>query len=109
MAHDEGLAQILRDDLIDVAGISERNMFGGLCFMLNGNMLCGVSPKRRMFRVGKEREAEARAIDGAGPMNFTGRPMGGMIDVTEQAFQDDARRAQWLALSLTNSRSLPAK
>ncbi len=109
MAHDEGLAQILRDDLIDVAGISERNMFGGLCFMLNGNMLCGVSPKGCMFRVGKEREAEARVIDGAGPMNFTGRPMGGMMDVTEEAFQDDVRRAQWLALSLTNARSLPAK
>ena len=109
MAHDEGLAQLLRDDLIDVAGISERNMFGGLSFMLNGNMLCGVSPRGCMFRVGKELEAEARAIDGAGPMNFTGRPMGGMIDVTEEAFQDDARRALWLALSLTNARSLPAK
>ena len=76
MAHDEGLAQLLRDDLVDVDGISERNMFGGLCFMLNGNMLCGVSPKGCMFRVGKPREDEARAITGAGPMNFTGRPHG---------------------------------
>ena len=109
MAHDEGLAQILRNDLVDVVGISERNMFGGLCFMLDGNMLCGVSPKGGMFRIGKDREAEARAIDGAGPMNFTGRPMGGMIDVTEEAFQGDARRALWLALSLTNARSLPGK
>ncbi len=53
MAHDEGLAHILRDDLIDVAGISERNMFGGLCFMLNGNMLCGVSPKGCSFASAK--------------------------------------------------------
>jgi len=109
MAHDEGLAQILRDDLADIHGISERKMFGGLCFMLNGNMLCGVSPKGCMFRVGKPREDQARAIEGAGPMQFTGRPMGGMIDVTEYAFQDDTRRAQWMALALENARSLPAK
>lgn len=109
MAHDEGMAQILRDDLTDEVGIAERNMFGGLCFMLNGNMLCGVSAKGNMFRVGKEREAAARAIPGAGPMQFTGRPMGGMIDVTDAAFQDDTRRTQWLALALTNARALPAK
>lgn len=84
-------------------------MFGGLCFMLNGNMLCGVSPKGCMFRVGKSREDAARAIQGAGPMDFTGRPMGGMINVTQEGFQDDTRRGQWLALALENARSLPAK
>ena len=109
MAYDQGLAQVLRDDLAGASGITEKKMFGGLCFMLNGNMVCGVHDKGAMFRVGKQREAEARAIKGAGPMNFTGRPMGGMIDVTEEAFADDARRGQWLALSLTNARSLPAK
>ena len=109
MAHDEGLAQILRDDLVDQPGISERNMFGGLCFMLNGNMLCGVSPKGCMFRVGKPREEEARAVEGAGPMQFTGRPMGGMIDVTEEAFQDDDKRTIWLRLAIENASSLPAK
>ena len=109
MAYDEGLAQLLRDDLADEAGVSEKLMFGGLCFMLNGHMLCGVSAKGQMFRVGKSHEAEARAIDGAGPMQFTGRPMGGMIDVTEQAFVDDARRARWLQLAMANARSLPAK
>ncbi len=109
MAYDEGMAQMLRDDLVDVVGITERNMFGGLCFVLNGNMVCGVHTKGSMFRVGKSREAEARAINGAGPMLFTGRAMGGMIDVDEEAFQDDDRRAKWLRLSLTNAQSLPAK
>ncbi len=109
MAHDEGLAQLFRDDLVDVTGITERHMFGGLCFMLNGNMLCGVSPKGCMFRVGKPREEAARAIKGAGPMTFTGRPMGGMIDVTQEAFEDDTRRARWLQLAITNAQSLPAK
>lgn len=109
MAYDEGLAQLLREDLQDVTGITEKKMFGGLCFLFNGHMVCGVSTKGSMFRVGKSRETEARAIDGAGPMMFTGRPMGGMIDVTDDAFADDRRRAKWLALSLTNARSLPPK
>lgn len=109
MAYDEGLAQLLRDDLVDEPGITERKLFGGLCFMRYGNMVCGVHDKGSMFRVGKPREDEARAIPGAGPMKFTGRPMGGMIDVTQEAFQDDARRAKWLHLSLTNARGLPTK
>jgi hypothetical protein len=109
MAYDEGLAQMLRDDLVDEAGITEKKMFGGLCFLLNGHMVCGVHTKGSMFRVGKPREADARAIDGAGPMQFTGRPMGGMIDVGEYAFVDDARRAKWLEMSLINARSLPPK
>ena len=99
----------MRDDLADEAGISEKKMFGGLCFLLNGHMLCGVNAKGMMFRVGKTREAKARAIDGAGPMQFTGRPMGGMIDVTEEAFVDDARRAEWLQLAMANARALPPK
>ena len=109
MPYDEGLAQILRDDLVDHTGITERNMFGGLAFMLHGNMVCGVHSKGAMFRVGKSNEPEARAIDGAGPMLFTGRAMGGMIDVTEDALQDDEKRAIWLRLSLQNAHSLPAK
>ncbi len=109
MAYDEGLVQILRDDLIDVPGISEKKMFGGICFMLDGHMLCGVHARGCMFRIGKPRESLARAIEGAGPMMFTGRPLGGMIDVTEDSFVDDDRRIQWLEMSLTNARELPAK
>lgn len=109
MAYDEGLAAILRDDLADQQGITERKMFGGLCFMMNGNMLCGVQPGGAMFRVGKSREAEARAIEGAGELTFTGRPMGGMIEVDEDALADDERRLKWVALAVTNAASLPAK
>ncbi len=109
MAYDEGLAELMRDDLGDDPGISEKKMFGGLCFLLNGNMVCGVHQGGAMFRVGKAREEAARAIDGAGPMTFTGRPMGGMIEVEEDAFADDGRRRQWIALALENARSLPPK
>ena len=109
MAFDEGLAQILRDDLADLDGIVEKTMFGGLCFMLNGNMLCGVHRGGAMFRVGKDHEAQALAIDGVVPMAFTGRRMGGLVDMVEEAFVDDGRRANCMALALDFVRSLSAK
>jgi hypothetical protein len=109
LAYDEGLAQILRDDLAEVPGISEKKMFGGLCFMLNGNMLCGVHTKGSMFRVGKDQETAALSIDGALPLGFTGRKMGGMIDVTDDAFIDDGRRGQWVTLARCFVGQLPSK
>lgn len=85
MAYDEGLAEILRTDLAGHTNIEEKRMFGGLCFMKDGHMLCGVHKAGGMFRVGKPRYEAALAIEGAGPMQFTGRPMGGLVDVTEAA------------------------
>lgn len=109
MAYDEGLAELLRGDLIDRPGVSERKMFGGLCFMLNGNMLCGVHKGGGMFRVGKDNEAAALALPGVGPMQFTGRKMGGMIDITDAALADDTSRAKCLELALDFVAPLPAK
>ena len=109
MAYDDGLAQLIRDDLAGRDGITEKRMFGGLCFLLNGNMLCGVHKGGAMYRVGKEHEAEAMAIEGAGPMTFTGRRMGGMIDVADEALADDARRSEWLRLAESFVGALPAK
>jgi len=109
MTYDQGLAEIMRDNLADETGITEKKMFGGLCFMMNGNMVCGVHAGGGMFRVGKSREAEARTIEGAGALTFTGRPMGGMIEVDEDALADDERRLKWIALAVKNAASLPAK
>lgn len=109
MAYDEGLAEIMRGDLASLAGISEKKMFGGIAFMLNGNMLCGVHKGGGMFRVGKDNEGEALALEGAGPMEFTGRRMGGMVDVTDEALVDDTTRAALMALSLDFVKALPAK
>ncbi|WP_380052110.1 TfoX/Sxy family protein [Falsihalocynthiibacter sp. SS001] len=109
MAYDEGLAQMMRDDLEGIDGINEKKMFGGLCFLYRGHMVCGVHKGGGMFRPGKEREAEALAIAGAAPLSFTGRKMGGMIETTEEALADDAKRAKWIELSLTNAKNLPPK
>jgi hypothetical protein len=109
MAYDEGLAQILRDALADRSGITEKRMFGGLCFMWNGNMLCGVHRGGGMARVGKANHAAALEIDGVTPMSFTGQPMGGMVDLTEDLIADDARRAAVLALADAFVGAMPPK
>ncbi|HEV8581576.1 MAG TPA: TfoX/Sxy family protein [Thermoanaerobaculia bacterium] len=74
MPHDPHLAQRMRRALSLRAGITEKKMFGGYCWMLHGNMLCGVEVGRFMFRVGKDLEGEALARPGASPMDITGRP-----------------------------------
>lgn len=109
MAFDAGLAQLMRDDLAGLDGLSEKKMFGGLCFLQHGHMICGVHKDGAMYRVGKPREAAARAVPGAGPMLFTGKPMGGMIDVDADAMADDTRRQIWTELALINVASLPPK
>ncbi|SFR39100.1 TfoX N-terminal domain-containing protein [Yoonia tamlensis] len=109
MAYDDGHAQMLREDLRDEPGITERKMFGGLCFMRLGHMVCGVHQGGGMARVGKAAEAQALEIDGITPLSFTGRKMGGMVDVAEDVFGDDARRAQIVGLALEYARSLPPK
>ena len=109
MAYDEGLAEVMRGDLADEPEINERKMFGGLCFLRAGHMVCGVHKDGAMYRVGKDREARARAIPGTGPMTFTGRPMGGMVDADKDLVADDHRRRTLLALALDHARSLPPK
>lgn len=108
MAYDEGLAHLLRDALAG-APISEKKMFGGLCFLHRGNMICGVHKGGAMFRVGKPNDAEARAIEGVGPMIFTGKPMQGFVECDDEVVVDDARRTALLSLSLGFVKTLPPK
>lgn len=109
MAYDEGMAQILRDSMVDTDNIEEKKMFGGIAFMLNGNMLCGVHKDGGMFRVGKENHEAALAIKGAGELTFTGRKMGGMVEVTDEFIAEDDTREALLALARQFVGSLPSK
>ena len=108
MAYDTGLAQILRDALHGHQ-VTEKRMMGGLSFMYQGHMLCGVHKNGAMFRVGKPNYAAALDIPGVGPMTFTGKPMSGFVDVTDEATADDARRDALLALALGFVSTLPPK
>lgn len=109
MAYDPRLAALMRKALAGMAGITERNMFGGVCFLLNGNMLAGVANHDRfMFRVGKDQEAEALARPGARPMDFTGRKMGGLVWVDADA-AIEAGLEDWLKFAARFVGALPPK
>ena len=113
MAYDEALAQRLRDGLRGVKGVSEKRMMGGLCVLVNGNMLGGVDRAkaggdRFMFRVGKENEAEALRRPGASIVDMGGKRLGGLIFVEAEACGDPALR-KWLALALGFVGKLPRK
>lgn len=113
MAYDEGLAQIFRDDLAEYASVIEKKMFGGLCFMNNGHMLCGVHHKDgqdgAMFRVGPESYQAAMQIDGIGELTFTGRPMKGLVECVGALLEDDETRGKVLSMALEFTASLPPK
>ena len=74
MALDEDLADRMRAVLAGTGVVREVRMFGGLCFMLNGNMVAGTSRRGLLVRVGKDRYAQALARPGAKPMEMSGRP-----------------------------------
>ena len=109
MAYDETNVGILRDELAQLDGVTERRMFGGLCFMLRGNMLCGVHKNGGMARVGKELEAEAQKIQGVSPLSFTGRKMGGMVDVASELFDNKETLREVLKLAIAYVGTLPEK
>ena len=110
MAYDDGLADLMRTALAEFSGVTEQKMFGGLAFMLNGHMVCGVHKGGGMFRVGKDREEAALTIPGVGLMGFpNGRRMPGMVDASDATVRDDIIRGKLIDLSLDHVRSLPAK
>jgi TfoX/Sxy family transcriptional regulator of competence genes len=108
MPYDPELADQMRNALKGMRGIEEKKMFGGYCWMLNGNMLCGVEVGRFMFRVGKELEEAALARPGASPMDITGRPMRGIVWVQASQTQG-AMLKEWIKFAAQFVGSLPAK
>jgi len=108
MPFDESLAERIRT-LLDGAGtIREVRMFGGLCFMLNGNMVAGTSTRGLLVRVGKEQHPEALARPAARPMEMTGRPMEGYVFVDPPP-GDDRTLRDWLDLAVGFVKTLPPK
>ena len=89
--------------------IVEKRMFGGLGFMLNGNMALGVSKKGElMVRLGSDGETAVRDLAGAEGIDFAHR-MGGMLFVPDQAIGDDEDLRRWVDLALCYAATLPVK
>ena len=106
----EELADRIRMVLHDDPNISERKMFGGVCFMLNGNMLCGPTKNGDMMvRVGKDLEDEARALPYTRAMDFTGKPMKGFVYVAPEGIETEQQIIEWVAFATRFVGALPAK
>ncbi len=104
----DALASRLRKALAGRRGVAEKKMFGGVCFLLRGNMLCGTGQEKFMFRVGKAQDAAALARPGAKPMDITGRVMQGFVWV-DPASCDARALKRWLAMAQAYVGKLPAK
>ena len=109
MPFDEQLAQRVRQMLKGKRGVTERRMFGGLCFLLRGNMCFGVERDRLVVRVGPEQYARALSKPHARPMDFTGRPLKGFVYVSAKGNRTAASLKAWIARSLDFVGSLPSK
>ena len=96
MAYDEALAQRIRHILGGRNGITEKKMFGGLTFLLDGRMFCGIVKNDLMVRVGPEKYEKALGMPHARPMNFTGRPMTGYVFVGPAGYPTEKTLARWV-------------
>ena len=109
MAHDEKLADKLRGALGRTRSVTERKMFGGIAFMVRGNMCCGVIDDRLMVRVGPDAYERALTLAHAEPMDFTGRAMRGMVYVTPEGTRTARQLQAWIQRGLEFVGTLPAK
>ena len=109
MAYDQDLAERIRTVLKRRRGITEKNMFGGLCFLLKGKMLCGIVGKELMVRVGPKAYADALAQPYAREMDFSGKPFKGYVYVAPWGFSSPEQLGAWIDRAWAFVKTLPAK
>jgi TfoX/Sxy family transcriptional regulator of competence genes len=109
MAYDEELADRVRDLLSARSEVSERKMFGGIAFMVSGNMACGVLKEDLIVRLGDEEGEKALAEDGVRPFDFTGKAMKNIVYVSPELTSEDAGLAEWVDAGADYAASLPPK
>jgi hypothetical protein len=109
MAYDEELAQRVRERLAAETGLAEKRMFGGLAFLLDGNMAVGISVNDLMVRVGPDATDDALAEPHTRPFDMTGRPMRGWILVAPDGVTGEDALAAWIARGVSFARTLPPK
>ncbi len=110
MAYNQELADRIREALQDIPAVIEKNMFGGVCFMVNDKMCIGVIKDDMMCRVGPDHEEEALSQTGCRPMDFTKRPMKGYVYVDTESAKGRKKMQYWVDLCLDfNQHAKPAK
>ena len=109
MAYSEELAERIRAHLEGNPKIDEKKMFGGLAFLLSGNMSVGIIGDELMVRVGKDAHDEMVALPGARIMDFTGQEMKGWLVVGTPGIKKEEALGEWVERGVTFASSLPAK
>jgi TfoX/Sxy family transcriptional regulator of competence genes len=109
MAFSESLAQRVRDLLYPLTTAEEKKMFGGIAFMVSGNMTVGVIQENLIVRVGLENYEASLRKPGADLFQPTGKPMAGWVTVAPDGHQTDEDLKYWIKLALEFVKTLPAK
>jgi TfoX/Sxy family transcriptional regulator of competence genes len=109
MAYSEELAQRVRDELGGVTKVTEQAMFGGLAWMVAGNMAVGVNGDDLIVRLDPTLHHDALTRPNAREMDFTGRSMKGFVAVGPGSVIDDGELELWVRLGVTWAKSLPPK
>jgi hypothetical protein len=109
MVYDKGLAQRVREILEDEPGFAEKNMFGGICFLLFGNMVCGIIKDDMIVRVGTDRYAEMLKMPHTSKFDLTGKAMKGWVVVLSAALDSDEELGNWVERAMSFVRTLPPK
>lgn len=109
MAYDQDLAGRVRELLSGQAGYTEKMMFGGIAFLVNGNMACGVLREELIVRTGPAAYARALQLPHVRPFDLTCRPMPGWVMVAPAATRKDGELASWVAAGAGFAGTLPAK
>ena len=109
MAFDEGLGERVRTLFDGAPDVTERRMFGGLAFMVAGNMACGIIGDDLLVRVGRADHDAVLALPHARQMDVTGRPMRGFVVVDAEGIAEDDDLADWVDRGVDVARALPPK
>ena len=109
MAFDRGLEERLYDYFNGRHDLTVKKMFGGLCFLLSGHMCCVIIDERLMARVGPHNYLDALAQPHVTEMDFTGKPINGLVYILPEGFESDADLAYWVAMCVTFVSALPPK
>ena len=109
MAFDETLAGRIRDALARQRGVQEKKMFGGVGFLLNGNMLVGVWKNSLIVRLGEDDHEAALSEPHVREFDITGRPMKGWILVEAEGVAEVEEVTAWIKRATKFVKTLPAK
>jgi TfoX/Sxy family transcriptional regulator of competence genes len=109
MAYNLSLAERIRDELKSIPGLQEKKMFGGIGFIIHGNMACGVHGEDLIVRTGPDNYQAALTQPHTRPFDMTGKPMAGWILVDPKGYAVESDLRRWVRQGVKFAQSLPPK